>query len=437
MREAVRLLANPLRLLRSRLYTNTAYLWLGEIAFALLGFAFWTVAARLYSPDAVGLAGVALSAILVLAQVSQLGLGYALIRAIPQSGHEAALLLSRSLVVVSAASVLIGVVFLSSLPMWSQDLKDLLWRPVAGGGFLVFAVFATVAGLFRFIFVAYQRADFVLAITMVIGALRLPLIALLGGLGSAMVIVAGHGLAVLAAILLAGLVFLPRCTGRLYLPLGLDVWRLAPLAPFALSNLVSQVLTVLVWQVLPLVVISLAGAEAAGHFYIGWAVAGVVLILTQQLALALFAEGSSARRGFGSQARGSLVLGVALGGVFAVVIYFMGDLVLRLFGREYVEQTSTVLKLLAAATPLAAVTYIYLGIERVRRRMVPLWAGSAVVAVVMVATTAVLVPRVGLAGAGYGVLAGYGVGALLSLILLYPFRRHGIEISAATEGGLQ
>ena len=119
------------------------------------------------------------------------------------------------------------------------------------------------------------------------------------------------------------------------------------------------------------------------------------------------------------------------------MIYFMGDLVLRLFGREYVEQTSTVLKLLAAATPLAAVTYIYLGIERVRRRMAPLLAVSAVVAVVMVATTAVLVPRVGLAGAGYGALAGYGVGALLSLVLLYPFLRHGIENSVATEGGLQ
>ena len=131
MREAVRLLANPLRLLRSRLYTNTAYLWLAQIAFALLGFAFWTVAARLYSPDAVGLAGVALSAIIVLAQVSQVGLGYALIRSIPQSGPEGTLLLSRSLVAVSTASVLIGVVFLSSLPMWSQDLKDLLWRPVA------------------------------------------------------------------------------------------------------------------------------------------------------------------------------------------------------------------------------------------------------------------------------------------------------------------
>ena len=113
-----------------------------------------------------------------------------------------------------------------------------------------------------------------------------------------------------------------------------------------------------------------------------------------------------------------------MGCLFAVGTFFLGDLVLRLFGGEYVDRSSTVLKLLAASTPLAAVTNIYLGVERVRGRMGYLVAVSAVVAVVMLGVTGGLVPRVGIEGAGYGVLAGYGAGALASLALLYPMLRH-------------
>jgi O-antigen/teichoic acid export membrane protein len=415
-----------LRLLRSSLYTNTAYLWLGEIFFALLGFAFWAVVARFYSPEAVGLSGAAIASLVLLGQVAQLGLGYALIRFIPANYDDALLLMGRSLVAVVIASLLAGLVFLGSLPLWSQDLRDLLWQgPVHAGAFLVFVVFASVWALLTFTFIAYRSGISVMAQRLTVGVLRIPLAVLLGGLGTAFGIVAGHGLAVVGGTLLLGLVFLPRCTGRWRPPLALDVWRLAPVVPFAVSNLASHLLSVLAWQLLPLPVVALAGAEAAGYFYVAWAVAGIVLIMTQQLSLVLFAEGSSQLQGFVSKARGVLLLGVALGSLFAIVVFFLGDFILLLFGKEYVDQSSGVLKVLAAATPLAAVTHVYLGLERVRGRMLPLVAVSTVVTICMLGTTTGLVPRFGILGAGYGVLAAYGVGALLSLSFLYLMTKQG------------
>lgn len=417
------LLTTSLRPLRSGLYTNAAYLWLGTIAIALLGFAFWTVVARVYPPEIVGLAGAAITTLTLLADVSQLGLGYALIRFLPQSQNRAPLLLSRSLVTVAVASLLAGLVFLGTVPLWSQDLKYLLLdAPGHAGAFLTFVVFVGVAELLRFTFIAYRRAVFVLVLNLTIGALRIPLAVLLGALGSAFEIVAGHGLAVLAGILLVLVVLLPRCTGwRLHV--ALDLWRLAPVASYALSNLVSNLSIGFSWLILPLLVIALTGAQEAGFFYVGWAVAGIFMIMTQMLALSLFAEGSYDIRGFRAQARQAVLVGIGLGGLFTLLTYFLGDMVLRFFGGEYVEQSSSVLKVLAAATPLAAVTSIYLGIERVRGRMGSLVAVSAVVAVVMLGVTVALVPRVGIAGAGYGVLAGYGMGALLSLPLLWPMVR--------------
>ena len=403
----------------SRLYTNAGFLWLGHVGFGLLGFAFWAVVARLYSPAAVGLAGTALTSVTLITEVSHLGLGYALIRFIPQSGEGAPFLVSRSLAVVAITSFLSGLIFLSTVALWSQDLSDILWRrPGYAGGYLTLIVFAAMASMLRSIFVAYRRGVLVLALNLAVGILRIPLAVLLGVLGSALGIVAGHGIAILVSFLLGLLVFLPWCIGR-RLPLVVDLWRLVPLTSFALSNLASYMLTVMVWTLLPLLVLSLMGAQVAGFFYIGWMVTGLVLTMIQQLGLSLFAEGSYNLQEFRSQVRGVLLVGIVLGGLFAVLVYFLGDLILLLLGREYVEQSSSVFKILAAAVPLAALTNVYLTIERVRQRLGPLVSVSAVVAVFMLGATAVLVPRVGITGAGYGVIVGYGVGTLISLPALY------------------
>ena len=426
MHEVIGLIAAPLGALRTRLYATTGYLWLAAITSSLLGFAFWAVVTRLYSAEAVGLGGTVVTSIALLARVTHLGLGFALVRFIPKNDDDARFILSRSLLAAVVASVLAGLLFLTTLRLWSHDLGDLLWRGWDhAGAYLVFVIAATVVNLLRFAFIAYRRGAFVLTQRLTLGALSIPLVALMSGLGSAFGIVAAHGLAMLGCAVIAAVVLLPRCTGRRGLPLAFDIWKLAPLMPFALINLASQIMIGLSWQVLPLAVIALAGAKVSGFFYIGWAVAGIVLLMAQQLALALFAEGAHDAGALPRQTRGALAVGLALGAAFAVGVYALGDYVLLLFGRDYVVESGGVLKLLAAATPLAAVTHIYLGVQRVRGRLLPLLAVSAAVTLFMLGVTAALVPRIGIAGAGYGVLAGYGVGALLSLPLLWPMVRHG------------
>jgi O-antigen/teichoic acid export membrane protein len=424
----------PLMPLRSKLYTNTAYLWFGEAAFDLLGFAFWAVAARLYPPEVVGLGGTAITSLVFLAQVAQFGLGYVFIRHLHQAQDGPDRLLGRSLAGTAVTSLLSGLILLGSLPLWSHDLRELLWRsPGYAGAYLLFVVFNTIWALLNFIFIAYRRSVFVMSQRLIAGVLRIPLVVLLSGMGSAFGVLAGHGLAILVGTFLVALFFLPRCTGKLYPPLALDLWRLAPLVPFALSSLASHVLTVLAWQLLPLAIIALAGAEAAGFFYVAWAVSGIPLIMARHLALVLFAEGSHDMQGFWTQAWSAMAVGAALGGLFAVLAYFLGDVVLLPFGRDYIEESSTLLKLLTAATPMAAVTHVYLSIERVRQRLVSLVAVSLIVTIVMLGTIAVLVPSIGIVGAGYGVVAGYGVGALLSLLLLYPMMKRSHHLVSTSQ----
>jgi O-antigen/teichoic acid export membrane protein len=256
----VGLLTASLAPIRSRLYLNAMYFWLSATTTMLLGFVFWSIIARVHSPEVVGIVGTVISTLILLPQISQLGMGQALIRFIPQNQQAAPLLISRSLLAVSVAALLSGSIFLGSVPLWSEDLTNLLWEsPGHAGVYLILVVLAAAWSLLNPIFVAYRRGIFVLGQSLTLGVLRIPLALLLGSLGSAFGIIAGHGLALFASTLLFTLVFLPQCMSRLRLPLAFDAWRLIPVAPFALSNLASNLLIGFAWLLLPSIVLVLVG----------------------------------------------------------------------------------------------------------------------------------------------------------------------------------
>ena len=78
--------------LRTPLVRNSAYLLLtAGIAYGL-GFVFWLLVARLYSPDVLGLTATLLGTILFLATVAQLGFQIGLIRFLPQEEDRSGLI---------------------------------------------------------------------------------------------------------------------------------------------------------------------------------------------------------------------------------------------------------------------------------------------------------------------------------------------------------
>ena len=67
-----------------------------------LGFPFWWLAARFFSPEAVGLSGAAISAMSLLGSASALGLGALLVRELPRHvGHERHLIKSAAAATVT------------------------------------------------------------------------------------------------------------------------------------------------------------------------------------------------------------------------------------------------------------------------------------------------------------------------------------------------
>ena len=76
------------KLYRVSLYRNAVYLMLDNAIPALSGFAFWVIAARLYSAENVGIASATISVTGLLVAFSTLGLGNTLIRFLPNAREQ-------------------------------------------------------------------------------------------------------------------------------------------------------------------------------------------------------------------------------------------------------------------------------------------------------------------------------------------------------------
>src|SRR5437588_105533 len=86
------------------------------VAKAGLGFAYWWVAARQFTPESVGFASATISAMTLLGTFCMLGLGTLLIRELPRQPGQEVALISNALLLVGAVGGCIGLLFALSVP---------------------------------------------------------------------------------------------------------------------------------------------------------------------------------------------------------------------------------------------------------------------------------------------------------------------------------
>lgn len=156
---------------------------------------------------------------------------------------------------------------------------------------------------------------------------------------------------------------------------------------------------------LPLLVATLAGAEAAAYFYIATAVGGLVAMIPWAVSASLFAHGSHDE---GQLVRYALESGRAILLLLVpavAVLILLGDRVLLLFGGAYSSEGTRLLQILALSTLPLAVNFLFFGVRRVQRRMTAVVLCTAWILLVTLGLSAVLLPRVGLAAAGEGLLS--------------------------------
>lgn len=379
-------------------FRNAMYLMAGVTVLALTGFGFWFLAARLYSPEAVGFSSAVISAAGLVSTISILGLDYGLIRFLPASENKPALV-GSCFTRASLVTLVSSGIFLLGLPLWSPSLLFIRENLVLLGAFIFFALATTLQLLSQATFIAYRRAGFVLAQNLIFGFLRfVPLFffvsafPILGALFS-------WELAIIIAVT-GGIIFISFIQKRGLPPLVFNGKEVNLLFHFSSQNYIASLLWMLPSFILPLMVLNILGAEENAYFYIAWTIGMAMNMAGAAIANSLFAEGSNQDKIFTVDIKRSLMLTFITLVPLIIIVFFAADKILLIFGSDYSEGATVLLQLLALTSLPLTLNSIYFSKKRVEKNMksVIFLTGAMVLAVL--GSSVFLLSRYGIVSVG-------------------------------------
>jgi O-antigen/teichoic acid export membrane protein len=410
---------------RDALMMNSALVLLTTVLMAGGGAVFWVIAARLATPEQVGLAGSLVSAGDSLALFAQLGLNVALVRVLPTSSRQGSDSLVAGLL-VGLAGLAFATTYALVLPHVSPEFRHVFDSPWVIGLYALLVAGTAVNVLSDSVFLAIDRVRAYLALNgVVMGVLKCALPFALAGLGAT-----GLYFSVGGAYLLVGVLSLLLVLKYVGGHAGLNPSpELRHARHFAGASYVTYLLTVIPLLVLPLFVITRLGPAHGGVWFISFQVVMLLNAVVLAVSSSTYAESERAvhhrhqvvrRGGFG-------LLAVAVGG--AAVMMVLAPYFLAIFGDHYAGEGTATLRVLCLAVVAAAFNYwgmIRLRLSRNLRAMMATQAVSTALILVLCYLGASHGTVWVAAGLGVGHVVGGLLGALLTTTLV-PFDDDGQE----------
>lgn len=382
---------------------------------ALLGAAFWLLAARQFSPAAVGVASAAVAAMTLLGYLATVGLGTLLMGELPRLDRHHRGLLNAALAVSGAIGAVLGLGFAFLAPLVSDDLGPLSETWAAA---LVFATGVGLTGLAAVLdqaLIGLLRGGLQLTRNVVFSVVKLI------ALGVVAYLLTEAGGAWIYAAWTLGIVASLGVLTRFYLRREGDGLRprFAQLSAMRVEAATHHLYNLSIRApdlVLPLIVVALLSATANANFYIAWMIASFGFMIPVSLSSVLYAVGSGDSVRLHERYRLSVGLSAALGLAVNLVLLVAGGPILSLFGPGYEQEALAPLQVLALGVFPETIKAHYLSISRVQRRIpqsMPLVIGGTALELACAVAG-------GLAGSLTLVAAGWLAAVCVEAVLMSP-----------------
>lgn len=357
--------------LRVPLFRDAYALILGSGITAVIGLAYWIVAAHSYPPATVGLNSAAISAMMLIAGLAQLNLTSALIRFVPTAGRSTRRLIAGSYLASFAVAAAAATVFLLHVRTWTPNLAFLAsngwfeaWFVAATIGWCAYLLQdAALTGLRRAVWVPVDGTIFSGAkVALLLGfALLFPTYGIFASwtLGTA-----------LAVVPITSLIFLRFVPGHVRQtrpgPAPVTVGRLARYASIdylgSLAFLASSTLV-------PLIVTQRAGTAANAYFSLGWVMIVPLYFVATNMGSSMIVTAAGDEEQLWTYTYRAFVQALRLAVPAVAVLAVGAPYFLRLFGSDYARQGTGSLRLLALSALPNVVNTLFVCTCRVRRKM--------------------------------------------------------------------
>jgi O-antigen/teichoic acid export membrane protein len=419
------------RLRSDPLLINSLYIMISTVVTAIIGYLYWIVAAHFYVAHDLGLASALISIMTLTSTLADLGVSSMLVQILPRrkTDVEWSLTLNAGLITSTLASILAAVIMIVVLPLFSHQFAILWQNVIYAIVFVVGVPLGTIVTLLDQAFVAERTASNILLRNVVFALIKLFLLVPLTFIG-ALGVFSSWVLALAIALILGGLLLVTRLSRTYFLTIRSIVRQVqtmfSSLAGHHFINLGGKASLYL----LPvLVTVRLSPVDNA-YYYTASMVGTFFFMVSASVAVSLFAEGShNAEDVLHKAASSSVIIGMLLGP--AMLISFLGGrYILLLFGPNYVQHALSLLTILTIAAVPDAITNIYVSILRIQKRL--RWAALLNLGMALLSLTIawVLLPILGILGAGLAFLIAQAVGSLIAGVDLFRYYRHSISAHA-------
>lgn len=388
--------------IRDPLFRNSLFIILASVLGSASGFVFWMIAAKIYPKEDVGVATALISSLYLVILVSGFGLGQSLIRSFPERNKGK--VFGTSAIITTLFAVLFGAIFIVGVDLWAPGLHQL--RQYAFP-YLLFLAANSIVLLIGNAFIALRKTEYYLLQSLLMGSrivFLMPLL-FLGTLG----IFSSIGASFVVTLIFSLFLLVVKLRIK---PAGMDRGFLRDSFHFSIGNHVATLLMKSPLYILPVMVLNTLGAEEAAHYYVVFAISSLLFIIPSALGTSLFVEGS----------HGEVLKKAVLKSFFAmflllipavIVLYFFGELVLELLGKDYAAGGLNLLRLMALSSFFVGICQIYSSIKRIQKDMKGLILLGALIFVLLLGLSYTLMPKLGLLGIGYAWMISYGVGSLV------------------------
>lgn len=385
------------------------------------GFVFWVLAARTLPVAEVGRAAALVSAMLFVSVFANLGLGQVLVSRLASrsAGREWSVTVTTAVAAAAAAGLVGGTIAAVLIPLLIPALKG----GIGLASFLLLPLGVTGAAcslVLDYACIAERAAKYAFVRNAVAAVLRL---ALVGFAAAAPV----PGTTWILAIWAGSFVLIDVFAFTRVLPaLGHDFrptlagWKKelremrGLIAGHQSINLGSQASAYL----LPVLVSARLGPTENAYFYTTFMLASGLFFIAPAIANALFAEGAHNPAGVGREMRQAVRHIVMLAGPAALILIVAGPAILGVFGAAYAEEGETLLLILVGSALFDAGFQLCMAYLRIRGRLREAATATWVTLALTISATWLLLPPLGLEGAGVGWAAGKLAGLCVALVLL-------------------
>ena len=402
--------------LDDRMYRTGYYLILGTGASGLLGVAFWALAARSYTAHVVGLSATAVSAMALMSGVCSLGLSAVLVRYLPVAGPSGRPLIVRSYALTIFLSLVAGAAVALTTDLWSPTMGFLgegLW-PLA---FALSTAAMTTFTLEDSVLTGLHAAAWIPLENTLYAVAKLVLLAALAGLLPFAGPFVAWNLPLLPAIVLVNYLIFRRLLPKMPKTGGLERSKVIAMAA---GNYGGNLFGLLGNMYLPILVANQTSATEAAYFYVPWMISISVELVALNMMTSLTVEAALDMQRLRQLSRRALGQSMRLVVPVAALTALLAPIGLLLFGREYADEGTTLLRLLAIGAIPNVIAALGAGVARIEHRGWIVTAIQGFQFVFVVALSAALLPGVGIAGVG---IAWTGCQFLLAAVLLATILR--------------